>query len=144
MPCSSSTAWRFPDDVLHEASICLSSLPLAECEGLLGMPTSTKVSEPGGQRGDKWRPLPSEAELDLRALKRPRYGRSGVVLGSSGGEKLLPRCSRHHQCRAPTLTGFDGTVSHSTWRHRRAVTKAHRRRFAHILQLKVPSMCHSV
>lgn len=46
MPCSSSTACRFPDDVLHEASICFSSLPLAECEGLLGMPTSTNVSEP--------------------------------------------------------------------------------------------------
>lgn len=46
MPCRSSTACRFPDDVLHEANICFSSLPLAECEGLLGMPTSTKVSEP--------------------------------------------------------------------------------------------------
>lgn len=46
MPCRSSTACRFPDDVLHEASICFSSLPLAEWEGLLGMPTSTNVSEP--------------------------------------------------------------------------------------------------
>lgn len=50
MPCSSSTACRFPDDVLHEANICFNSLPLAECEGLLGMPTSTKVSEPGTNR----------------------------------------------------------------------------------------------
>lgn len=46
VPCSSSTACLFPDDVLHEANICFSSLPLAECEGLLGMPTSTNVSEP--------------------------------------------------------------------------------------------------
>ncbi|TNN27565.1 hypothetical protein EYF80_062289 [Liparis tanakae] len=44
----SSRACRFPDDVLHEASICFSSMPLAECEGLLGMPTSTNVSEPEG------------------------------------------------------------------------------------------------
>lgn len=50
VPCSSSTACRFPDDVLHEASICFSSLPLAEWEGLLGMPTSTKVSEPKGKK----------------------------------------------------------------------------------------------
>lgn len=46
MPCRSSTACLFPDDVLQEANICFSSLPLAECEGLLGMPTSTNVSEP--------------------------------------------------------------------------------------------------
>lgn len=50
VPCRSSTACRFPDDVLHEASICFSSLPLAEWEGLLGMPTSTNVSEPKGNK----------------------------------------------------------------------------------------------
>lgn len=51
MPCSSSTACLFPDDVLHEANICFRSLPLAECEGLLGMPTSTNVSEPETDAG---------------------------------------------------------------------------------------------
>lgn len=51
VPCRSSTAWRFPDDVLHEASICFSSLPLAEWDGLLGMPTSTNVSEPEDPNG---------------------------------------------------------------------------------------------
>ncbi len=44
--CRSSTVCRFRDDMVQEASICFSSLALAEWDGLLGMPTSTNVSEP--------------------------------------------------------------------------------------------------
>ena len=47
-PCSRSRACRFPEAVLQEASICFSSTPLPDWEGLLGMPTSTNASlEPG-------------------------------------------------------------------------------------------------
>ncbi len=44
--CRSSTVCRFRDDMVQEASICFSSFALAEWDGLLGMPTSTNVSEP--------------------------------------------------------------------------------------------------
>lgn len=46
VPCRSSRACLFPDDVLQDANICFSSLLFPEWEGLRGMPTSTNVSEP--------------------------------------------------------------------------------------------------
>lgn len=91
MPCSSSTACRFPDDVLQEANICFSSLPLAECEGLLGMPTSTKVSEPETVCPSRSRVRQPRLVFLLEAALCNRTCASNVRSGPIKKGRTLPR-----------------------------------------------------
>lgn len=64
VPCSNSTVCLLAQACLEELIICFRSLVFAECDGLRGMPTSTKASlQPTGQEKELTTTLLCSKEL---------------------------------------------------------------------------------